>query len=539
MADTSALVVGWDVTAYDDPRYWLAPRAKPGGQKDNDLVLIPADAMATHTVIVAQSGAGKSALIGRIVEELLLRTRARCVVLDPNSDFLRVHEVESADLWRLAKFDALKRTGRLPHETSQTVFKRAWRKVVKKVSVGTKERDPGQREQLQLWWPSLSVEFLSEGLDPMLRGEFYHCHVFAQAVAALASLRPQTPTEARNPIEIAEEVHTLARQILNSIYATEDLRREAVQKALETTLLAGSTEKLTAETMSQALFPFLSHAGASPTLLRFLVENRRATHIERAMVALNYFSADVAKFYFGKAREINAAGILSSRPLASDGPREQLHVIDIPSLKDHSTQLLAISAVLETEWRQARSDWEHALTRPPSEDIRAPTFIVVDEAHNLVPDSVTGTGEAKLREQFRTIVAEGRKFGVFLILVSQRPDKLDRRVLSECENKAVMRLDSNYVLDLTKEILGLDDVADRLLEKTLGFGLGRALIIGRWAAGTPKVLYTAARRTVEGGRNLRPAYWATPWEIAEAKVPKKAKKRKTVRKTLRARRRRK
>jgi DNA helicase HerA-like ATPase len=272
----------------------------------------------------------------------------------------------------------------------------------------------------------------------------------------------------------------------------------------------------------------------STGLMRFILERRRAALLERALVALNYFSADVAKFYFGKAREINAAGILSSAPPMSGVPRERLHVVDIPSLRDHSIQLLAISAVLETEWRQARSDWENALTQPSTADARVPTFIVIDEAHNLVPDDVTGIPEAKLREQFRTIVAEGRKFGVFLILVSQRPDKLDRRVLSECENKALMRLDSKFVLDLTTEMLGLQDVPERMLEKTLGFGIGRALLLGRWAGGTPKVLYSAARRTVEGGRNLRPAHWATPPEMPRAETKKSA----TRTRVTRARRRR-
>ena len=44
---------------------------------------------AAHTAVFAQTGAGKSFLLGRYLEEILLKTRARVVILDPNADFLR------------------------------------------------------------------------------------------------------------------------------------------------------------------------------------------------------------------------------------------------------------------------------------------------------------------------------------------------------------------------------------------------------------------------------------------------------------------
>jgi uncharacterized protein len=156
---------------------------------------------------------------------------------------------------------------------------------------------------------------------------------------------------------------------------------------------------------------------------------------------------------------------------------------------------------------RARAAWNEALAKPPSEDKRVPNFIIVDEAHNLIPAKPRGTTEVALAEQFRTVVAEGRKYGLFLILVSQRPDKLDPQVLSECENKAVMRLNSNSVLTITRQMLGLDDVPPKVLEKCLDFKKGRALLIGNWAPEGDLLLYCAARRTVEGGRDLQGEFW--------------------------------
>lgn len=48
----SNLVLGWEVTAGLEPKYWLTEKAKPGAQKDDDLVVAPASTMGTHTVII-------------------------------------------------------------------------------------------------------------------------------------------------------------------------------------------------------------------------------------------------------------------------------------------------------------------------------------------------------------------------------------------------------------------------------------------------------------------------------------------------------
>ncbi len=70
--------------------------------------------MATHTVVITQSGAGKSTFLGRLLEELLLQTRSLSVILDPNSAFRRVHEMRPADLWDRSVSEASRGRGQLP-----------------------------------------------------------------------------------------------------------------------------------------------------------------------------------------------------------------------------------------------------------------------------------------------------------------------------------------------------------------------------------------------------------------------------------------
>ncbi|MDW0189579.1 MAG: hypothetical protein QOA70_08000 [Nitrososphaeraceae archaeon] len=55
--------------------------------------------------------------------------------------------------------------------------------------------------------------------------------------------------------------------------------------------------------------------------------------------------------------------------------------------------------------------------------------LIIIEYQRGIPANPQSRYESLIREQFCTIAAEGRKFGLFLILVSQRPDKLDDLVL--------------------------------------------------------------------------------------------------------------
>jgi DNA helicase HerA-like ATPase len=139
---------------------------------------------------------------------------------------------------------------------------------------------------------------------------------------------------------------------------------------------------------------------------------------------------------------------------------------------------------------------------------------VVDEAHNLMPADPQGSAEIALRDQFRAIVAEGRKYGLFLIIVTQRPDKIDPLILSECENKVLMRLGSETVLESAVKGLGLEGL-EKELKPCLTFKPGRAILAGKWSK-APVPFFVGARRTVEGGANLRQEHWAVTRRAREA-----------------------
>lgn len=68
-----------------------------------------------------------------------------------------------------------------------------------------------------------------------------------------------------------------------------------------------------------------------------------------------------------------------------------------------------------------------------------PMLLVCEEAHRYAPASV-GQGFEPTRQALSRIAKEGRKYGLSLALVTQRPSELDTTILSQCSTAVAMRL---------------------------------------------------------------------------------------------------
>ncbi|MEK6821361.1 MAG: ATP-binding protein, partial [archaeon] len=104
-----------------------------------------------------------------------------------------------------------------------------------------------------------------------------------------------------------------------------------------------------------------------------------------------------------------------------------------------------------------------------------PTTIILEEAHNFIPQQSLKT-ESSARGIFRTIAREGRKFGVSLCLISQRPIQLDVTTLSQCNTQLLLRITNPY------DIKHIGESAEGLSGESLGLltslKVGEGLLIG-------------------------------------------------------------
>ena len=105
----------------------------------------------------------------------------------------------------------------------------------------------------------------------------------------------------------------------------------------------------------------------------------------------------------------------------------------------------------------------------------APLLLVYEEAHKYVPNSELTKFRAS-KQSIERIAKEGRKYGVTLLLASQRPSEISETIFSQCNNFIAMRLtnpnDQNYVSKLLPDALG------NLIDKMPTLSAGEALLIG-------------------------------------------------------------
>jgi uncharacterized protein len=104
-----------------------------------------------------------------------------------------------------------------------------------------------------------------------------------------------------------------------------------------------------------------------------------------------------------------------------------------------------------------------------------PFMIVCEEAHNYIPK--TGGAEYNAsKKSIERIAKEGRKYGLSLMVVSQRPSEVSETIFSQCNNFISLRLtnvnDQNYVKAL------MPDNSNAIADILPNLGQGECLIVG-------------------------------------------------------------
>ena len=160
-------------------------------------------------------------------------------------------------------------------------------------------------------------------------------------------------------------------------------------------------------------------------------------------------------------------GCLMAGTIDQEGERGGVKIIDFSEVP---SDVLPLMVSLVARLAFSIQQWTEASKRHP-------VAIFCDEAHLYIPErhQSGGAGEISV-EIFERIAKEGRKYGVGLVVISQRPSEVNRTVLSQCNNLVAMRLTNG------------DDqaVVRRLLPDSLGgFGdllpvldTGEALVVG-------------------------------------------------------------
>ncbi|MBO6506821.1 MAG: ATP-binding protein [Kordiimonadaceae bacterium] len=112
-----------------------------------------------------------------------------------------------------------------------------------------------------------------------------------------------------------------------------------------------------------------------------------------------------------------------------------------------------------------------------SSDKRTPFALVCDEAHLYLPvKDDAGSVERQALATFERIAKEGRKYGVSLVVVSQRPSDVSRTILSQCNNFLVLRLTNDTDQAVVKRLM--PDSMVGLVEMLPLLDTGEAILLG-------------------------------------------------------------
>ena len=190
-------------------------------------------------------------------------------------------------------------------------------------------------------------------------------------------------------------------------------------------------------------------------------------------------------------------------PLADYFKVGQLTIMDVSGIDDTYQQLIA--SVMLRRLFDAREGTENNRYNESHVDkfLPYPVFVVIEEAHRFAPHS----GEAKSKGILKTILSEGRKFGVGVCLVSQRPSKLDADSLSQCMTQITMRIINPT--DQQQIAQSIESASRDLISELPSLAKGQAIISGV-AINTPTLVRIRKRLTsdVKGRSKDAPALWA-------------------------------
>ena len=169
--------------------------------------------------------------------------------------------------------------------------------------------------------------------------------------------------------------------------------------------------------------------------------------------------------------------ILDARPDAT--------VLDLGGFANPEESLVVALAVLDDLWEKREN--------------RRPLLIVIDEAHNFCSPEATSPLQVAVRERIVQIAAEGRKFGLWLLLSTQRPSRVHPSIISQCDNLALMKMTSPVDLHELATVFGF--VPPAMLARASWFKQGEALFAGGFVP-APTMVSMARRLTREGGADV-------------------------------------
>ncbi|HEX8852906.1 MAG TPA: ATP-binding protein [Pyrinomonadaceae bacterium] len=184
-------------------------------------------------------------------------------------------------------------------------------------------------------------------------------------------------------------------------------------------------------------------------------------------------------------------------------------VLQLSDIEQHEQQVVVATLLRRVNKARMATVRGEAETQTDTH-LPYPVFTLLEEAHRFAPAGQTVVSTNILKQ----ILSEGRKFGVGIGLITQRPGKLDQDVLSQCMTQVIMRIVNPIDQDTVAK--SVEGAGRQLLAELPALTKGQAVISGV-GINTPVMCRVRERITRHGGETFdAPDEWAR-WHSESAR----------------------
>lgn len=436
--------------------------------RDNVNVLLNPNGLRRHMAVIAQTGAGKSYTVGVILEKLL-QLGGTIVIFDPNSDYVKMRRDESMrvtpfadriDIFRMPTGQAGRITDAEIGGSKKFTMKFSALEVDEICAMtGIPETSTNIRKALQT-------------AHDNLRGRDYAPHEYLRELERIAS------GGAAADAMMANDTMPRGPERKKGVTPSgmEDFEKAAYNKAnidLGWDDLGSAADK---DNNDEPITPFnLASKGSEGNGSSGNGKTPSLDAVSGAQKALKYVER-ISRVDIWGHDDVPIQDLL--RPM-------NLSVLDLAGVDSWVTEFV-VNKVLNDTWGEATTN---GLARP--------VFFILEEAHNFVP------GGQGVRSQaagiIKRIASEGRKFGLFLVLVTQRPYKIHGDTLSQCNSQIIMRLTNPQDQLAIKQ--SSEGISEGLLADLPGLNVGEAVILGPIVR-VPVMVRIGHRLSAQGGNDI-------------------------------------
>ncbi len=183
-------------------------------------------------------------------------------------------------------------------------------------------------------------------------------------------------------------------------------------------------------------------------------------------------------------------------------------ILQLSDIEQHEQQVIV--GTLLRRINKARMMATRGETPKESGDVvNYPVFTLLEEAHRFAPAGASVVSTNILKQ----ILSEGRKFGVGIGLITQRPGKLDQDVLSQCMTQIIMRIVNP--IDQQTVAQSVEGAGRAMLAELPALTKGQAIISGV-GINTPVMCRIRSRLTQHGGETFdAPDEWSK-WHSSDS-----------------------